>query len=87
MTGDPILPYPITFSSLDDTATITIATADEILWMYLSAVARVQEIVASGNQQKNYIRDEARTAQELISFVDSRPLPAVIPVEPGQPAQ
>lgn len=82
-TGAPILPYPITFSSLDDTTTVTISVPDEVQWLYLTAVARVSEIVASGNEQKNYIRDELRTAQELVDYVDSRALPSVIPVEPG----
>lgn len=80
--GDPVLPYPITFSSLDDTQTVTLTAPDDVHGLYLTAVARVAEIVASGNTQKDYVRDVARTASELRSYTDPRALPAVIPVEP-----
>ena len=80
--GNPVLTYPLVFSSLDDTTTVTLDSADDLHFMYLTAFARVAEIVLTGNAEKNYIRDPARTAEELRTYRDTRPLPSIIPPEP-----
>jgi hypothetical protein len=74
---------PLDVNSLDDASCRTLQTPDDLRAFCLAALAHVKGVVDSGSTQKEIVRG-LQTAEELVDFVDPRPPPTDVPVEPGQ---
>jgi hypothetical protein len=73
---------PLDCNSLDDSTYLTLPTPDDLRNFCMVALGHVKGIVDSGSAQKEVVR-ALETAEELTAFVDPRPPPTDVPIEPG----
>lgn len=76
-------PYPLPINSLDDTQVLLLQDPTHTRAFCEAAKNHILAAVASGTVQKNIVRDELNTPEQLRAYQDPRQAPENPPTEPG----
>jgi len=66
-----LLGYPVVYNALDDSASVSLGTPEEVALFALTAVGTLRMFLDSGTELKQMVR-EATTTAEVLAVVDPR---------------